>query len=245
MRTGIYVDFDNIASNGLGSISFAALRRHYEGCGRVSQLHAYLSHDEVAERDNTKYGAWRRGCRSRLEQAGFILHLKIPKSYQGAEGAVTTKANVDVDLTVDVLLHSDRLDRVVLMSGDGDFLRLLRALQDKGIWVDVGAWQGVSGELARACNLLTNPLLIPGVHYSPEYDFKYIFRVIGFDMREMMMSIEYLDDMPPTSLSPDDPAWKRTEIRATREMYESRRFTPGRILGWTGASGISSYHDIA
>ncbi|HCA5885642.1 TPA: NYN domain-containing protein [Pseudomonas aeruginosa] len=91
-----------------------------------------------------------------------------------------------------MLLHSERLDRVVLMSGDGDFLRLVQALQDKGIWVDVAAYQGVSGELARACNQLTNPLLIPGVHYSPEYSFKRVFRVTGFNMREMAMSIEYL-----------------------------------------------------
>lgn len=244
MRTGIYVDFENIAYNGLGGISFAALRRHYEGCGRVSQLHAYMAYDEVAERDNAKFGAFRRGCRARLEQAGFILHLKEPKSYQDAGGEVTTKANVDVDLTVDVLLHSDRLDRVVLMSGDGDFVRLVRALQDKGIWVDAAARQGVSGDLARACNLLTNPLLIPGVHYSPDIAFKYIFRVVGFDMRDRRMNIEYLD-MPPTSLSPDDVAWKRADMQVTREMFESRRFTPGKILGWTGADGLSSYHDIA
>lgn len=244
MRTGIYIDFDNIASNGLGSMVFPALRKHYEGCGRVTQLHAYLSYDESAELSNEKYAGWRRGCRARMEQAGFMLHMKTPKSYQGPDGEVTTKANVDVDLTVDVLLHSERLDRVVLMSGDGDFLRLVQALQDKGIWVDVAAYQGVSGELARACNQLTNPLLIPGVHYSPEYSFKRVFRVTSFNMREMALSIEYLQ-AAPTTLSPDDPAWVREEIRINREMYDSRRFTPGRILGWTGANGLSAYHDIA
>ena len=157
---------------------------------------------------------------------------------------MTTKANVDVDLTVDVLLHSERLDRVVLMSGDGDFVRLVQALQDKGIWVDVAANQGISGELSRCCNLLTNPLLIPGVHYSPEYSFKRVFRVTGFNVREMTMGVEYIKK-PPASLSPDDPAWIREEVRVNREMYESRRFTPGRILGWTGADGLSAYHDIA
>jgi uncharacterized LabA/DUF88 family protein len=244
MRTGIYIDFDNIASNGLGSISFKALREHFEGCGRVTQLHAYLSYDEDGERNNQKFGAWRRGCRSRLEQAGFMLHMKTPKSYQGSDGEVTTKANVDVDLTVDVMLHSERLDRVVLMSGDGDFVRLVRALQDKGIWVDVAAFQGVSDELSRACNALLNPLLIPGAHYSPDYSFKRVFRVTGFNLREMTMSIEYLD-AAPKSLSPDDPAWQREEVRVSRDMYESRRFTPGKILAWTGANGLSAYRDIA
>jgi len=244
MRTGIYVDFENLAGNGLGSINFAALRRHYEGAGLVSQLHAYMAFDESAEQANSKFGGWRRGCRARLEQAGFMLHLKQPKSYQNQSGDVTTKANVDVDLTVDVLLHSGRLDRVVLMTGDGDFLRLVQALQDKGIWVDVAASQNISGDLMRGCNLLTNPLIIPNVAYSPEYEFKRVFRVLGFSLRDMVMNVEYLTGVP-TTLSPDDPAWVRDDMRVSREMYESRRFVPGKILGWTGADGISAFHDLA
>lgn len=42
-----------------------------------------------------------------------------------------------------------------------------------------------------------------------------------------------------------DPAWQREEVRVSRDMYESRRFTPGKILGWTGANGLSAYRDIA
>lgn len=179
-----------------------------------------------------------------MEQAGFSLHLKIPKSYQGPSGEISTKSNVDVDLTVDMLLHSGRLDRVVLMSGDGDFVRLVTALQDQGIWVEVAALQGISGDLGRACNQLTNPLLIPDVPYSPEFTFKQVFRVVSFDLREMVMTTERLT-RPPSSLSPDDAAWERQSVRVTREMFQSRRFMPGRIIGWTGADGLSAYHEIA
>lgn len=243
MRTGIYVDFENIASNGLGSINFSALRKHYEGAGLVGQLHAYLALDEAHEAANSKFAAWRKSCRARLEQAGFMIHYKAAKSYQSPTGEVTTKANVDVDLTVDVLLHSNRLDRVVLMSGDGDFLRLVTALQDKGIWVDVAACQGISGDLLRSCNSHLNPLMIPSVAYNPDYDFKRVYRVLSFSLREMTAEVEYLQSSPKT-LSPDDPAWSRETVRVTRDMYESRRFMPGKVVGWTGADGVSAFHEI-
>ncbi len=244
MRTGIYVDFENISSNGLGSIQFRELRKHYEGLGPVTQVYVYMAYDEAQERERPSFGAFRRGCRARIANAGFSLNTKEPKVYQGSEGEIISKANFDVEMAVDILQHSDRLDRVILMSGDGDFVYLVKALQSKGICVEVAAYMGLSNDLIKSCNSLINPLLIPGTHYSGDISFKYVFKVTGFDFREMMMDIEYLDG-PPSSLSPDDPAWKRERVRATREMFDTRRFTPGRILGWTGAHGLSSYYDIA
>lgn len=243
MKTGIYVDFDNIASNGLGSLSFTAVRRHYEGAGLVTQAHAYLAHHEEQEKANQKYANWRKGVRQRLDQAGFLQHIKTPKVYQGSSGEITTKANCDVELTVDVMLHSGRLDRVVLMSGDGDFVRLVRALQDMGVWVEIAAASGISQDLAKAANSVLNPSLIPDAYYSYEYSYRKIFRVLAFNFREMTISAEALIG-PPMSSSPTDPAWERSEIPATAEMWDSKRFTPGKIIAWTGADGLNAYHEL-
>jgi len=243
MKTGVYVDFDNIASNGLGSLNFSAVRRHYEGAGLVTQAHVYLAHHEELEKTSQKYASWRKGVRLRLEQSGFLQHVKTPKVYQSAAGEITTKANCDVELTVDVMLHSGRLDRVVLMTGDGDFVRLVRALQDMSVWVEVAAAAGISQELAKAANSVLNPLLIPEAHFSNEYSFKTIFRVLAFNLREMTISTERLAKAP-TSSSPTDCAWERSDIPATSEMWDSKRFTPGKIIGWTGADGLSAYHEL-
>ncbi|WP_339521450.1 NYN domain-containing protein [Pseudomonas sp. EL_65y_Pfl2_R96] len=219
----------------------SVMQQHFEHCGQVTQLHSYLVLDEVAENENPNYASWRRSCRYRLEESGFRLHTKPPKLYQSSEKASITKTTVDI--AVDILLHSDRLERVVLVSGDGDFVRLVQALQDKGIWVDIAAHKGVSRDIAKICNSLIDPLMIPGVHYSPDNTYQYIFRVVAFDSREMQIDIEYLD-RSPQSLSPHDPAWVRSRIAGTKEMYMSRRFKPGNILAWTGASGLAAYHDI-
>ena len=44
---------------------------------------------------------------------------------------------MDVELAVDMLELADRLDHVVLFSGDGDFRRLVEAVQRKGVRVTV------------------------------------------------------------------------------------------------------------
>jgi len=243
MKTGIYVDFDNIASNKLGTLIFSEVRRHYEGAGLVTQAHAYLAQHEERERADLKYAGWRKAVRQRLDQAGFLQHVKTPKVYQDSAGDLTTKANCDVELTVDVMLHCERLDRVVLMTGDGDFVRLVQALQDRGLWVEVAAAAGLSQELSRAANSVINPALIPGAIYSSEYTYKTIFRVIGSNLRERTFTVEYLVGCPMSS-SPTDKAWVREERQATREMWESKRFTPGKVIGWTGADGLSAYHEL-
>lgn len=244
MKTGIYIDFDNIASNGLGSIQFEPLRAFYEGSGNVIQAHAYMAIHEAMEAENAGYAAWRNGCRIRLENGGFKIHQKPVKQYQHDDGTVTTKANFDVELTVDVMAHSDRLERVILMTGDGDFVRLVEALQSKGIWVEVSALANVSKDLIKASNRYTNPLLIPNVHWSKDYSYRRIYRVASFDTSDMVATLEYWEGSP-SRLSLADPAHKSQQLKIDRAMYESHRFRLGKVLGWTGAQGLSAYHELA
>ena len=52
----------------------------------------------------------------------------------------TMKGNFDVELAMDVLTMSDRLDIVCLVSGDGDFSRLVEIVGSKGVRVEVAAF---------------------------------------------------------------------------------------------------------
>lgn len=49
----------------------------------------------------------------------------------------TIKANVDIEMALDIMEMLDRLDVVVLVSGDGDFQRLVEVVQSKGVRVEV------------------------------------------------------------------------------------------------------------
>ncbi len=64
------------------------------------------------------------------------------------------KANFDIELAIDILTMSDRLDVVVLMSGDGDFRRLVEMISSRGVRVEVVAFsETASSELKSAADL--------------------------------------------------------------------------------------------
>ncbi|WP_333591234.1 LabA-like NYN domain-containing protein [Brevundimonas sp.] len=72
-----------------------------------------------------------------LDYNGFTVVTKPVKRYTDAQGHSRTKGNMDVEIAVDMLGLSPHLDHVVLFSGDGDFRRLVQAVQAKGVRVTV------------------------------------------------------------------------------------------------------------
>jgi hypothetical protein len=62
-----------------------------------------------------------------------------------------------------MLLQSAKLDRVVLVSGDGDFVQVVRALQNHGCRVELIGFQNVSYDLRCESDLFVSGYLIPGL----------------------------------------------------------------------------------
>jgi uncharacterized LabA/DUF88 family protein len=62
---------------------------------------------------------------------------KPAKEFTDAAGRRKVKGNMDIELTVDALELAPTVDHFVLFSGDGDFRRLVQALQSKGKRVTV------------------------------------------------------------------------------------------------------------
>ena len=60
----------------------------------------------------------------RLKDFGYTLRVKEIKRY-----GRKTKANCDVDLTMDMLILMDKYQQAIVLSGDGDFLPLYKYLQ--------------------------------------------------------------------------------------------------------------------
>ena len=72
-----------------------------------------------------------------LDYNGFTMVTKPVKRYTDASGHTRTKGNMDVEIAVDMLSLAPSIDHAVLFSGDGDFRRLVEAVQDKGVRVSV------------------------------------------------------------------------------------------------------------
>lgn len=164
LKAGIFVDAENVMRNGGWGLRYDVLREFCQAQGAtVVRANAYLAVDREREDSDAAYRERKVGYRSRLRACGFKLVLKEVKRFRNEDGEVVTKANADLDLAVDALLQSRNLDYVLIVSGDGDFVRPIVALQDSGCRVDVIGFHSVSGDLVRAADNFCSGFLLPGL----------------------------------------------------------------------------------
>ena len=72
-----------------------------------------------------------------LDYNGFSVVTKPTKEFTDSAGRRKIKGNMDIEIAVDIMELANELDHVVLFSGDGDFRRLVEAVQRKGLRVTV------------------------------------------------------------------------------------------------------------
>jgi uncharacterized LabA/DUF88 family protein len=147
-RVGIFVDVPNLI--------YAAERRKIDlDFGRVLE---YFTRDREFVRA-TAYAPITDDPQAKLESQRFAHHfighpyrLVTKPLKRFADGSM--KANFDIELAVDILTMSERLDIVVLMSGDGDFVRVVELVESRGVRVEVAAFaEAAAGELKSVADL--------------------------------------------------------------------------------------------
>jgi uncharacterized LabA/DUF88 family protein len=141
-RVGIFVDVPNVmyAAERVGvTLDFGKLLAMLSRGREMVRASAYapISDDPSVRLDTQRFVQPFAGH-------GYRIVTKPLKRY--ADGSM--KANFDVELAMDVLTMSDRLDTVTLVSGDGDFRRLVELVESKGVRVEVVAFsQSTAAEL--------------------------------------------------------------------------------------------------
>lgn len=163
IRAGVYVDVANITMNGGYGMQYDILREFACRDGAIPvRLNAYISYDPEREKSDRNYREAQLGFHDKLREQGYKVILKYMKWYADESGRIG-KANADLDLAVDALLQSENLDRVLLATGDGDFVQVVTALQNRGCRVEVVAFDNVSGDLRGAADMFFSGYLIPGL----------------------------------------------------------------------------------
>jgi hypothetical protein len=164
LRAGVYVDVENTTRNGGRGLRFDVLRDFAcrDGADAL-RLNAYLAYDEERARHDPAYRGNATSFHFAMRNVGFKVIEKPVSWYTNEDGVRVSKANSDLDLAVDMLLQSAKLDRVVLVSGDGDFVQVVRALQNNGCRVELLAFQNVSYNLRCEADLFVSGFLIPGL----------------------------------------------------------------------------------
>ena len=106
----------------------------------INELEKYLVHlvknneGKLNEAELALLGRHLRRVRfyQKLMKFGYALYLKPVKSYVEEGGGARRKANCDVEMTFHLMQEADSFDRVLILSGDGDFLPVLKHLRHEG-----------------------------------------------------------------------------------------------------------------
>jgi uncharacterized LabA/DUF88 family protein len=85
-----------------------------------------------------------RGFRDALISLGYTVRTKILKEYyDDNSGRYSQKANLDIEIVVDMFNTVDQYNQVVLFSGDGDFERAIELLRSKNTHITVVSTEGM------------------------------------------------------------------------------------------------------
>lgn len=164
IKTGIYVDSSNLYYNGGWKMQYDVLRDFAcrDGAEAV-RMNAYVSYDKERAQEDIEYRKKAIAFHDALRHLGYKVIIKEVSRYVDENGEVYTKANADIDMVVDMMLQAEYLDRILLATGDGDFVRVVRALQDKGRRVEIVSFNNVSFALRQEADLYTSGYIIPNL----------------------------------------------------------------------------------
>jgi uncharacterized LabA/DUF88 family protein len=171
LRVGDFVDAENVRYNGGYQMRYDVLRRFAarEG-GAIQRLNTYMAFDAERAREDTEYAKKSRAYQQMVRDFGWKITVKHVRRYTDEAGNVTTKANADLDMAVDAMLQAGKLDQVLLVTGDGDFLQVVSALQNTGCRVELVGFKNVSRQLQQTVDAYFSGYMIPDllpISYEP------------------------------------------------------------------------------
>ncbi|HJM91756.1 MAG: NYN domain-containing protein [Alphaproteobacteria bacterium] len=133
-RIALFIDGSNLyaAARALGfDIDYKKLLEFFTGRGYMVRALYYTALIEDQEYSPI------RPLVDWLDYNGYTMVTKPTKEFTDATGRRKIKGNMDIELAVDMLEMADTLDHLYVFSGDGDFRRLVEAVQRKGKRVTV------------------------------------------------------------------------------------------------------------
>lgn len=133
-RLALFIDGSNLyaAARSLGfDIDYKSLLHWASGKGRLIRAFYYTALFEDQEYTPI------RPLVDWLDYNGYTMVTKTAREFTDSQGRRKIKGSVDIELAIDMMEMADKADHIVLFSGDGDFRRLIEAVQRKGVRVSV------------------------------------------------------------------------------------------------------------
>jgi uncharacterized LabA/DUF88 family protein len=133
-RIAIFIDGANLysAARGLAfDIDYKRLLDLFSTKGRLIRAFYYTALVEDQEYSPI------RPLVDWLDYNGYAMVTKPTKEFTDVMGRRRVKGNMDIELAIDMLEMAQFIDHAILFSGDGDFRRLVEAVQRRGVRVSV------------------------------------------------------------------------------------------------------------
>lgn len=133
-RVALFIDGANLygAARALGfDIDYKKLLRWGNSKGRLIRAFYYTA--LIEDQDYSPI----RPLVDWLDYNGYTMITKPTKEFTDSNGRRKIKGKMDIEMAVDMMEMAEHLDHVIMFSGDGDFRRLVEAVQRKGVRVSV------------------------------------------------------------------------------------------------------------
>jgi|YelNatPaOPRAMG01_1025707.scaffolds.fasta_scaffold04869_1 uncharacterized LabA/DUF88 family protein len=161
-KVGVFVDISNIYMNGGQRMRYDVLRHYAQSFGMVQRLNAYPSYDAERAEDDREYRDKTNAFHDVLRSFGYHTSIKPVRWYIDPDTERRFgKANADVDMVIDLISQAHNLDHIILVTGDGDFVRPIQYVRNLGCRVEVLGFDNVSQELRKEADVYTSGYLIP------------------------------------------------------------------------------------
>ncbi len=133
-KIGLFIDGSNLyaTARALGfDIDYKSLLQLFSSKGQLVRAYYYTAITEDQEYMPI------RPLVDWLDYNGYSMVTKPTKEFTDTMGRRKIKGNMDMELAIDVLEMAEHIDHAILFSGDGDFRRLVEAVQRRGVRVTI------------------------------------------------------------------------------------------------------------
>lgn len=197
-RLGLFIDGPNLfqTAKTLGfDIDYKRLLNEFESRGEIVRA-SYYTTVLSDEQENIPI----RPLLDWLDYNGYTLVTKPGKEYEDSFGRRRLKNNMAIELTIDALELSARLDEMVLFSGDGDYRSLVEAVQRRGVRVTV------------VSTISTQPIMVSDELRRQADDFIDLFELRPKVGRDSLQRVAHRD--PVAASSQERPIVEVRRVRA-------------------------------
>lgn len=165
LKTGIFVDALSVSYNGGFGLRFDLLRKFALRDGSVTgRFNVYLAIDsDRAISDVTYRTKTSRFCEVLRDFEYKVIEKPVKVHTHAETGEPLSRPSVSVDMALDMLEQCKGLDRVVLLTTDPDFVRVVRKIHEYGCRVELIGFNNTPLALKKECDYFVSGFMIPGL----------------------------------------------------------------------------------